>query len=244
VTEAGSERIQKVLSRAGVASRRTVEQMIENGRIRVNDEPARLGQRIDPTKDVVKVDGSRVPLHEDLVHYMLNKPAGVVATADDPEGRPTVVELVDPAARVWPVGRLDLDSEGLILLTNDGELTLHLTHPRYGVAKTYVAEVEGSFSPRIARALERGIELDDGPTAPARVKILERSARGSVVELVLHEGRNRQVRRMAEAVGHRVRRLHRSVYAGLGVGGLAPGEWRELTEREVERLRRSGPPRS
>ena len=236
MTEAGSERIQKVLSRAGVASRRTVEQMIENGRIRVNDEPARLGQRIDPTKDVVKVDGSRVPLHEDLVHYMLNKPAGVVATADDPEGRPTVVELVDPAARVWPVGRLDLDSEGLILLTNDGELTLHLTHPRYGVAKTYVAEVEGSFSPRIARALERGIELDDGPTAPARVKILERSARGSVVELVLHEGRNRQARRMLEAVGHPVRRLVRTAIGPLKLGRLKPGAHRKLSPAEVGEL--------
>ena len=236
MTEAGSERIQKVLSRAGVASRRAVEEMIESGRIRVNDEPARLGQRIDPTKDVVKVDGSRVPLHEDLVHYMLNKPAGVVATADDPEGRPTVVELVDPAARVWPVGRLDLDSEGLILLTNDGELTLHLTHPRYGVAKTYVAEVEGSFSPRIARALERGIELDDGPTAPARVKILERSARGSVVELVLHEGRNRQARRMLEAVGHPVRRLVRTAIGPLKLGRLKPGAHRKLSPAEVGEL--------
>lgn len=239
MTDAAGERIQKVLSRAGVASRRAVEEMIERGRIRVNGTPAALGQRIDPDKDVVEVDGSRVPLAEDLVHYVLNKPAGVVSTADDPEGRPTVVELVDPAARVWPVGRLDLDSEGLILLTNDGELTLHLTHPRYEVPKTYVAEVDGSLAPRTARALARGIDLDDGPTAPAEVRILERGARGSVVELVLTEGRNRQARRMLEAVGHPVRRLVRTAIGPLKLGRLKPGAHRRLNPSEVAELYRA-----
>ena len=237
--EGGAQRIQKVLAHAGVASRRAVEEMISAGRILVNGERARLGQRIDPSKDEVQVDGSRVPLHEDLVHYVLNKPAGVVSTADDPEGRPTVLELVDPAARVWPVGRLDLDSEGLILLTNDGELTLHLTHPRYEVPKTYVAEVEGSLAPRTARLLARGIDLDDGPTAPAEVRILERATRGSVVELVLSEGRNRQARRMLEAVGHPVRRLVRTAIGPLKLGRLKPGAHRRLNPDEVQELYRA-----
>lgn len=236
MTDLSGERIQKVLSRAGVASRRAVEEMIARGRIRVNGAPASLGQRIDPDKDLVEVDGSRIPLAEDLVHYALNKPAGVVSTADDPEGRPTVVELVDPAARVWPVGRLDLDSEGLILLTNDGELTLHLTHPRYQVPKTYVAEVEGSLAPRAARLLARGVELDDGPTGPAEVRILERGARGSVVEVVVSEGRNRQVRRMLESVGHPVRRLVRTAIGPLKLGRLKPGAHRRLNPSEVQEL--------
>ena len=239
MTDEQGERLQKVLSRAGVASRRAIEDMVRAGRIKVNGESARLGQRVDPTNDVVEVDGSRVPLQEGLVHYVLNKPAGVVSTADDPEGRPTVVELVDPAARVWPVGRLDLDSEGLILLTNDGDLTHHLTHPSYEVAKTYVVEVEGSLAPRTARALAKGIELEDGPTAPAEVRILERGARGSVVELILSEGRNRQARRMLEAVGHPVRRLVRTAIGPLKLGRLKPGAHRRLNPAEVAELYRA-----
>lgn len=239
MTQEQGERLQKVLSRAGVASRRAVEEMIRAGRIKVNGTRAELGQRIDPSKDVVQVDGSRVPLQEDLVHYILNKPAGVVSTADDPEGRPTVIEFVDPAARVWPVGRLDLDSEGLIILTNDGELTHHLTHPSYEVPKTYVVEVEGSLAPRTARLLARGIDLDDGPTAPAEVRILERAARGSVVEMVLSEGRNRQARRMLEAVGHPVRRLVRTAIGPLKLGRLKPGAHRRLNPAEVAELYRA-----
>lgn len=239
MTDEAGERIQKVLARAGVASRRAVEDMIRAGRIRVNGDRVELGRRIDPSKDVVQVDGSRVPLEEDLVHYVLNKPAGVVSTAADPEGRPTVVELVDPAARVWPVGRLDLDSEGLIVLTNDGELTLHLTHPRYGVPKTYVAEVEGSLAPRTARLLARGVALEDGPTAPAEVRILERGARGSVVELVLREGRPRQARRMLAQVGHPVHRLVRTAIGPLKLGRLKPGAHRRLGPAEVRALYRA-----
>ncbi len=233
------ERLQKVLGRAGIGSRRAVEEMIQRGRIEVNGTRAVLGQRVDPTKDVVKVDGSVVPLQEDLVHFLLNKPAGVVSTADDPEGRPTVVDMIETDARVWPVGRLDLETEGALLLTNDGELTLHLTHPRFGVPKTYVAEVQGSVTPRTARTLARGVDLEDGPTAPAEVKVLERGAAGSVVELVLKEGRNRQARRMFEAVGHPVRRLVRTSIGPLRLGRLKPGTYRRLGPAEVRELYRA-----
>ncbi|MDP9068088.1 MAG: rRNA pseudouridine synthase [Actinomycetota bacterium] len=239
MNEAQGERLQKVLARAGVGSRRAVEEMIERGRIEVNGIRASLGQRIDPAKDLVKVDGSLVPLQEDLVHYLLNKPAGVVSTADDPEGRPTVVDLIETEARVWPVGRLDLETEGALLLTNDGELTLHLTHPRFGVSKTYVAEVQGSVTPRTARLLARGIELEDGPTAPAQARVLERAATASVVELVLKEGRNRQARRMFEAVGHPVRRLVRTSIGPLKLGRLKPGTYRKLGPAEVRALYRA-----
>lgn len=210
--------------------------MIERGRIKVNGVPARLGQRVDPIKDEVKVDGSVVPLREDLVHFLLNKPAGVVSTADDPEGRPTVVDLIETDSRVWPVGRLDIETEGAILVTNDGDLALRLTHPRYGVTKTYVAEVQGSLGPKAARALARGVELDDGPTAPARVQILERGSGGSVVELILTEGRNRQARRMLEHVGHPVRRLVRTAIGPLKLGRLKQGMYRKLSPLEVQQL--------
>ena len=238
MTEPGPERLQKVLARAGVASRRNVEEMIRRGRIRINGRKAELGDKVDPSKDKVEVDGSTVPLQEDLVYYLLNKPAGIVSTADDPEGRPTVVEMVETDTRIWPVGRLDIETEGAILLTNDGELTLHLTHPRFGVPKTYVAEVQGSVAPRSARLLARGIELDDGPTAPAEVKVLERASGGSVVELVLKEGRNRQARRMLEAVDHPVRRLVRTAIGPLKLGRLKPGTYRKLGPDEVRRLYR------
>lgn len=239
MTEPGPERLQKVLARAGIASRRNVEEMIRRGRIKINGRKAELGDKVDPSKDKVEVDGSTVPLQEDLVYYLLNKPAGIVSTADDPEGRPTVVEMIETDTRIWPVGRLDIETEGAILLTNDGELTLHLTHPRFGVPKTYVAEVQGSVAPRSARLLARGIELDDGPTAPAEVKVLERASGGSVVELVLKEGRNRQARRMLEAVDHPVRRLVRTAIGPLKLGRLKPGTYRKLGPDEVRRLYRA-----
>ena len=237
------ERLQKVLARAGVGSRRAVEEMIERGRIQVNGTRARLGQRVDPSKDEVKVDGSVVPLRGDLVHFLLNKPVGVVSTADDPEGRPTVVEIVETDTRVWPVGRLDIDTEGAIIVTNDGDLTLRLTHPRFGVTKTYVAEVQGSLGPKAARALAKGVELDDGPTAPAQVKIMERASGGSVVELVLSEGRNRQARRMLEHVGHPVRRLVRTAIGPLKLGRLKQGTYRKLSPLEVQLLYKGSEPR-
>lgn len=236
MNQAEGERLQKVLARAGVASRRAVEELIAAGRVKVNGAPARLGQRVDPTKDEVEVDGSLIPLRADLLYYLLNKPTGVVSTASDPDGRRTVLDLLDPAVRVWPVGRLDLDSEGALLLTNDGELTLRLTHPRYEVPKTYVAELTGTVGPRALRRLARGVELEDGLTAPAEASLLERRPGSTLVEITIREGRNRQVRRMAEAIGHPVRRLVRVAIGPLRLGRLRPGSFRKLGPAEVRQL--------
>jgi 23S rRNA pseudouridine2605 synthase len=225
-------RLNAFLARAGVASRRGADELIKAGRVRVNGEPGRLDTFV-AGRDVVEVDGRHVVVQA-LAHVLLHKPAGVVTTARDPQGRPTVVGLVGHDVRIVPVGRLDVETTGALLLTNDGPLAHRLAHPRYGVEKTYVAEVEGRPADAALGALAAGVELEDGRTAPARVRRLGRSR----VELVLHEGRNRQVRRMLEAVGHPVRRLHRSAYAGLTLDGLAPGQWRELTPREVSSLRR------
>jgi pseudouridine synthase len=230
------ERIQKVLARAGVGSRRAVEEMVDAGRIAVNGRRATLGDKIDPAKDKVEVDGSLVPLAEHLVHYLLNKPAGVVATASDPEGRPTVVELVDPGPRVWPVGRLDLDSEGAIIVTNDGDLGLRLTHPRYEVPKTYLAEVTGAVTSPELTTLRKGVPLDDGVTKPCDARIVDKGGGRSLLEMTITEGRNRQVRRMCEAVGHPVVRLVRTAIGPLQLGRLKPGQWRRLSPVEVQSL--------
>lgn len=224
-------RLNAYLARAGVASRRKADDLIRAGRVLVNGEPGNLGTFVG-SGDRVEVDG-RAVAPQRLAYVLLHKPAGVVTTARDPQSRPTVVELVRHEARVVPVGRLDADTTGALVLTNDGPLAHRLAHPRYEVDKVYEAEVEGRPTADDVRRLAAGIELEDGRTAPARIKLLGPSR----LELVLHEGRNRQVRRMCEAVGHPVRRLHRSGYAGLGVEGLAPGEWRELTDAEVEGLR-------
>ena len=229
-------RLNAYLARAGIASRRKSDELIKAGRVRVNGEPGQLNTFVS-SRDVVEVDGERVA-KQALAHVLLHKPAGVVTTASDPQRRPTVVGLVEHEAKVVPVGRLDVDTTGALLLTNDGPLAHRLAHPRYGVDKVYEVETWKQPTDEALRQLAAGVELDDGPTAPARVRRLS----GARFELVLHEGRNRQVRRMVEAVGHRVRHLHRSVYAGLTLDGLAPGAWRELTASEVERLRRSGPP--
>ena len=201
----------------------------------VDGEMAVLGRRVDPETALIEVDGAPVGVRPDLVHYVLNKPAGVVTTADDPQGRPTVVGLVPNEPRVFPVGRLDVDTEGLLLLTNDGELAHRLTHPSYGVEKEYVAEVEGLPTRAVLRRLREGVELDDGPTAPARATLVD----PSVVRLTIHEGRNRQVRRMCEAVGHSVVRLVRTRIGPLADRSLAPGAWRELTGDEVRSLQRA-----
>ena len=230
--EGDGVRLQKVLAQAGLGSRRACEELIERGRVRVNGERAVLGRRVDPETDVVEVNGAQIGVKPGLVHYLLHKPVGVITTALDPQGRPTVVELVDVPERVVPVGRLDADTTGALLLTNDGPLAHRLAHPRYEVEKVYVADVDGEPDAAALQALAEGVELEDGLTAPATVRCLAPSR----IELVLHEGRNRQVRRMLEAVGHPVRRLHRSVYAGLTLEGLEPGAWRELEPSEVERL--------
>jgi 23S rRNA pseudouridine2605 synthase len=231
-------RLNAYLARAGVASRRKADELIKAGRVTVNGEPGQLNTFVE-SRDRVEVDGQRVAKQR-LAHVLLHKPPGVVTTARDPQGRPTVVELVPDDPRVVPVGRLDADTTGALLLTNDGELAHRLAHPRYGVEKTYVVEVEGDPDGNALARLERGLELEDGVTAPARARRL----RDGVVELTIHEGRNRQVKRMLAAVGHPVVRLHRRGYAGLGVDGLAPGEWRPLTRDELSRLRHDFPPPS
>ena len=229
------ERLQKVLARVGIGSRRGCEDLIAEGRVLVDGETAVLGRRVDPETAIIEVDGAPVGVRPDLVHYVLNKPAGVVTTADDPQGRPTVVGLVPDEPRGFPVGRLDVDTEGLLLLTNDGELAHRLTHPSYGVEKEYVAEVEGLPTRAVLRRLREGVELDDGPTAPARATLVD----PSVVRLTIHEGRNRQVRRMCEAVGHSVVRLVRTRIGPLGDRSLAPGTCRALTGDEVRSLQRA-----
>jgi pseudouridine synthase len=225
-------RLNRYLARAGVASRRASDELIKAGRVTVNGTRGELNTFV-ASRDVVEVDGDRVGKQE-LAHVLLNKPLGVVTTASDPEGRPTVVDLVGHDARVVPVGRLDIDTSGVLLLTNDGDLAHRLAHPRYGVEKTYVADVEGDLTPAAVSALANGVELEDGITAPARARQLGRAR----VELVLHEGRNRQVRRMCEAVGHPVTRLRRTGYAGLDTRGVEVGGSRPLSRDEVSALRR------
>ena len=229
------ERLQKVLARVGIGSRRVCEDLIAEGRVLVDGEVAVLGRRVDVETALIELDGAPIGVRPDLVHYLLNKPAGVVTTADDPHGRPTVVGLVPTEPRVFPVGRLDFDTEGLLLLTNDGELAHRLTHPSFGVEKEYVAELQGSPSRAALRRLREGIELDDGVTAPARAALLE----PSVLRLTIHEGRNRQVRRMCDAIGHPVVRLIRTRIGPLADRSLAPGAWRELAGDELRSLQRA-----
>jgi 23S rRNA pseudouridine2605 synthase len=230
-----SERLQKILARAGLGSRRASEALIAEGRVRVNGEVARLGDRADPETDRIEVDGAVVGVRPGLVHYLLNKPAGVVTTASDTHGRKAVVELVPEEPRVYPVGRLDADTEGLLLLTNDGELAHRLAHPSFGVEKEYLAEVEGTPSRGALRRLREGVDLDDGPTAPAKASLVGEHT----LRLTIHEGRNRQVRRMCAAVGHPVVRLVRVRIGPLADRRLAPGEWRALTQAEVRDLERA-----
>ena len=225
-------RLNAYLARAGIASRRGADELIKAGRVRVNGRPGELSTFVGAA-DSVAVDGRPVAKQR-LAYVLLHKPPGAVTTARDPYGRPTVVGLVPAEPRVVPVGRLDVYTTGVLLLTNDGQLAHRLAHPRYQVDKVYEVEVEGDPSEAALRRLAEGVELDDGRTAPATVRRLGRGR----LELTIHEGRKHQVKRMCEAVGHAVRRLHRSRYAGLGVRGLAPGAWRKLTPDEVTSLRR------
>jgi len=224
-------RLNAWLARAGVASRRKADELIKAGRVTVNGEPGQLNTFVQRTDDV-RLDGKPLA-KQDLAYALLHKPRGVVTTASDPQGRRTVVDLVELPSRVVPVGRLDADTTGALLLMNDGELAHRLAHPRFEIDKVY--EVDTWQQPTDAQLdeLRRGVTLDDGPTAPARV----RRTGAARIELTIHEGRNRQVRRMIEAIGHRVKTLHRSRYAGLTLEGLEPGAWRLLEPSEVERLR-------
>ena len=224
-------RLNRFLAAAGLGSRRGVEALIRDGRVTVNGTAATLGQTVEDADDV-RVDGRPVTTerHETV---LLHKPAGVVTTARDPQGRRTVVDLVDSDVRLFPVGRLDRETTGALLLTNDGELAHRLMHPRHGVEKTYVADVDGDPGPEALERLRRGVELEEGTTAPPTVRRLGPGR----IELRIHEGRNRQVRRMCDAVGHPVRHLHRSQYATLSIDELAPGAWRTLSGDELSGLR-------
>jgi len=231
--ETNGERLQKVLARAGIGSRRVCDELIEEGRVTVNGEVARLGQRVDVESDRISVDSVPVGVLPGLVHYLVNKPAGVVVTASDPEGRPTILDLVPPEPRVFSVGRLDFATEGLIVLTNDGELSQLLTHPSHGVEKEYLAQVRGEVTPGAIRALREGVEIEPGVTTqPARVA----NVGDNVLKIVIHEGKNRQVRRMCDAVSLPVIRLVRTRIGSISDTQLAPGSYRHLTQDEVRVL--------
>jgi 23S rRNA pseudouridine2605 synthase len=231
-------RLQKYLAACGVASRREAERLIDQGRIKVNGVTATVGQSVDPETDHIEFDGARVLL-EQHIYIVLNKPKGVVTTSKDTHDRRTVLDCLEGvSARVFPVGRLDLDTEGVLLLTNDGEFANRLLHPKYGVKKAYIAFVQGEMTEVSARHLAKGVELDDGLTAPCEVEILEHKRGGTVLSMTLHEGRKREVKRMCLAVGHPVRRLKRVSFAGIRVHGLRTGEWRYLTSEEVARLQK------
>ncbi|HCJ85830.1 MAG: hypothetical protein MB55_08375 [marine actinobacterium MedAcidi-G3] len=229
--EESRERLQKVLARSGVASRRVSEDLISSGRVTINGKVATLGDKAKEL-DRIELDGVPVLRDPNLVHYLLHKPRTVVSTASDPEGRETVVDLVSSEARIFPVGRLDADSEGLIILTNDGDLTQRLTHPSFGVPKEYLAHVQGVPTPAAIRRLREGIKLEDGVTSPAEVSMPQ----DGLLRLVIHEGRNRQVRRMCEAVGHPVLRLVRVRIGPITDSSLSAGEWRSMTRDEVRSL--------
>lgn len=230
-------RLQKYLADAGVGSRRACEALIQDGRVRVNGVTATIGANVE-TGDVVELDGARIAGAQRRVTILFYKPRGVVCTADDPEGRRTVQDFFrDVPERLCHVGRLDLNSEGLLLMTNDGALAHRMTHPRFGVEKTYYAVLDGVVTDEEIGRLAGGVLLEDGMTAPARVERVRMTQRGdTALRITIHEGRNRQIRRMAEALGHRTLRLKRERIGPLSVEGLAPGKWRYLTERELERL--------
>jgi 23S rRNA pseudouridine2605 synthase len=230
------ERLQKVLAATGYGSRRVCEDLIAAGRVTVNGEVAVLGRRVDASSDLVAVDGAPIGVRPDLVYYLLNKPIGVVTTARDTHRRPTVVELVPREPRVFSVGRLDVDTEGLLLLTNDGDLANRIAHPSHGVEKEYLVEVSGGLvSAGAIRSLREGVALEDGMTAPAKVSQPD----PGVLRIAIHEGRNRQIRRMCEAVGHRVIRLVRTRIGPITDRSLQPGTWRELTTDEWRALTES-----
>lgn len=226
------ERLQKVLAATGWGSRRSCEELIAAGRVTVNGDVAELGRRVNPEVDLIEVDGAPVGVKPGLVYYLLNKPTGVVTTAKDTHGRTTVVDLVPAEPRVFPVGRLDLDTEGLLLLTNDGELAHRITHPRHGVEKEYLVHVRGRVAPGELRRLRDGIELDDGVTAPSQAS----QPSPGVLRITIHEGRNRQVRRMCDAIGHPVLRLVRTRIGPITDRSLRPSDWRELSTGERRAL--------
>lgn len=235
---AGKERLQKILAQAGLGSRRACEELIRQGRVTVNGEVARLGASADPACDTIAVDGRPVRLPAVHTYILLHKPRGVVSTVRDTHGRPTVLDLVPSASRLYPVGRLDLESEGLMLLTDDGEVALRLTHPRYGQTKEYHVKVRGHPGRETLQRWREGIVIEGEKTLPAEVAVLRRETDGTWLRVVLREGRKREIRRVAEALGHPVQRLIRLRLGPLELGHLKPGEWRPLTPDEIAALRR------
>ena len=235
-------RLQKFLASCSVASRRGAEALIKQGRIKVNGETVtEMGVKIDEENDIVEFDGKRVKPDSKMIYVLLNKPVGFVTTVSDDKGRDTVMELVsDIPVRIDPVGRLDYDTEGLLLMTNDGDLTYRITHPKNNVEKTYVAEVTGNISMNTLVALRNGVYLDGVRTAPAKVEVIGATRYGTKLEITIHEGKNRQVRRMFESVGCIVKRLKRTKEAGLILGHVPLGHWRKLTESEVNMLKKIG----
>lgn len=229
-------RVQKALSQAGVMSRRAAEEAIRAGRVAIDGRVAVLGDRVDPETQVLTLDGISVVIDPGIETHLLYKPVGVVSTAKDPQGRRTVVDLVESEKRLYPVGRLDADSEGLILLTNDGELANKVTHPRYGITKTYMVKAEGRMTPAEVRRLVTGLELEDGPAAAVSAHLVDATAESSLVEVVMGEGRKREVRRMFSALGHEVTRLVRTAIGPISDPRLKPGESRPLTQEERRRL--------
>lgn len=229
-------RINKLIAHSGLASRRTAEQWIEQGRVTVDGLAARQGQRVDPETAAVEVDGIPLPVRPGLVYYLLNKPIGVVSTAEDPQGRPTVTSLVPNEPRVYPVGRLDMDTGGLLILTNDGDLTHRLTHPRYGVTKVYAVLASGAVDGRVRRRLLDGVDLEDGPASAHAVTVKGQRHDSTLLEVTMTEGRNREVRRMFDTVGHPVLELYRTRIGPVGDPRLRSGEHRHLLLGEVRSL--------
>ena len=235
------QRLQKIIAAAGYCSRRRAEELIAAGRVRVDGQTVKLGDQADAQTSIILIDDKPLKAAEDLVYILLNKPLGMVTTLNDPEGRPVVTDLVrDLPVRLFPVGRLDINTSGLLLMTNDGALANSLAHPSHQVDKTYLAKVRGQLSEQSKKSLEEGVLLEDGLTAPATLANLRYRGGHTWFELTIHEGRNRQVRRMCEALGHQVSRLVRIGYAFLTLEGLAPGQKRMLTGKEVARLKSIG----
>ena len=231
-----SEKLQKVIAHAGLASRRVAEDMIRDGRVSVDGEVAHIGQTVDPNGQAITVDGIRLPTKPGLVYWLIHKPIGVISTADDDLGRKTVTDLVPSEVRVYPVGRLDADSSGLLILTNDGDLTNIVTHPRYGVTKSYVVRAAGHIDDSTLRELTDGIELEDGPARAVSIDVIDRSANTTVFEMVMAEGRKREVRRMLDALGYDVLNLFRSAIGTIRDSQLKKGEFRPLTLEEVRSI--------
>lgn len=233
--DAQQPKLQKAIAHSGLMSRRAAEELIVQGRVTVDGRRARIGERVDPRRQKVAVDGKLIPVRPDLVTYLLYKPVGVISTAEDPQGRRTVVDLVPAEPRVYPVGRLDADSEGLILLTNDGTLADLVMHPRYGIDKTYLVLVEGSPGPWVQQLVE-GVTLDDGPAAARSARVVDTVKGRTMIEMVMGEGRNREIRRMCAAVDHPVVRLVRTAVGPIRDRNLAAGSWRRLSPDEIARL--------